>query len=64
LPIFSGVLDTAQKFSTGINDTGKDFLAVSLTPPPNFKTKIIKYLREYSKFVKMPEDIDSYTEGE
>jgi len=38
LPFFSGVLDTAQKFSTGINDTGKDFSAVSLTPAQNFKT--------------------------
>jgi len=38
LPFFSGILDTAEKFSTGIKDTGTDFLAVSLTPAQSFKT--------------------------
>jgi len=38
LPFFSGILDTVKKFSTDINNTGTDFLAVSLTPAQNFKT--------------------------
>jgi len=32
----SGVLDTAEKIFSGIKDTGKNFLAVSLTPAQNF----------------------------
>ena len=38
MPFFSSVLDTGKKFSTGIKDTGTDFLAVYLTPAQNFKT--------------------------
>jgi len=36
ITVFSGVKDTAKKFSTGIKDTAEDFLAVSLTPAQNF----------------------------